>query len=85
MFRNRLVEETEPGGSYDLELGVKDLFQLRGTPLAQDASLDELRRSPWLNAMKGLFAWQQLQAIDREAPERIEVPSGSRIALQWKA
>src|SRR5206468_867758 len=35
-------------------------------------------------AMKGLFTWQQLQGIDREAPERIEVPSGSRIAVQYE-
>jgi ATP-dependent helicase HrpB len=34
--------------------------------------------------MTGLFTWQQLQMIDREAPERIEVPSGSRIAVQYE-
>ena len=34
--------------------------------------------------MKGLFTWQQLQTIEREAPERIEVPSGSRIALHYE-
>jgi ATP-dependent helicase HrpB len=37
-----------------------------------------------LQAIKGLFTWQQLQTIDREAPERIEVPSGSRIAVQYE-
>jgi ATP-dependent RNA helicase HrpB len=47
-------------------------------------SLAELRAAPWLHAMKGLFTWQQLQVIDREAPERIEVPSGSRIAVQYE-
>src|SRR4029079_18660403 len=47
-------------------------------------SLEELRRGAWLDARRGLFTWQQLQAIDREAPERIEVPSGSRIALQYE-
>jgi ATP-dependent helicase HrpB len=47
-------------------------------------SFADLRRAPWLAAMKGLFTWQQLQTIDREAPERIEVPSGSRIALQYE-
>ncbi|HZN34291.1 MAG TPA: ATP-dependent helicase HrpB [Pirellulaceae bacterium] len=48
-------------------------------------SLAELRAAPWLHALKSLFDWQQLQAIDREAPERIEVPSGSRIAVQYEA
>jgi ATP-dependent helicase HrpB len=47
-------------------------------------SLAELRQAPWLHAMKGLFSWQQLQTIDREVPERIEVPSGSRIALAYE-
>jgi ATP-dependent helicase HrpB len=47
-------------------------------------SLAELKNAPWLDAMKGLFTWQQLQAIDREAPERLEVPSGSRIAVQYE-
>jgi ATP-dependent helicase HrpB len=47
-------------------------------------SLDELRNAPWLEAMQGLFTWQQLQLIDREAPARMEVPSGSRIAVQYE-
>jgi ATP-dependent helicase HrpB len=47
-------------------------------------SLPELHSAPWLHAMKGLFTWQQLQTIDGEAPERIEVPSGSRIALHYE-
>jgi ATP-dependent helicase HrpB len=48
-------------------------------------SLDEVRRGPWLQAIKSLFDYRQLQTIDREAPERIEVPSGSRIAVQYEA
>jgi len=47
-------------------------------------SLAELREAPWLDAMKGLFPWQQLQVIEREVPERIEVPSGSWIAVQYE-
>jgi len=47
-------------------------------------SLAELRRAPWLAAMKSLFTWQQLQTIDREAPERVQVPSGNRIALFYE-
>src|SRR5262249_17496747 len=46
-------------------------------------SLGELQNAPWLDAMRSLFSWQQLQAIDREAPTQIEVPSGSRIALLY--
>jgi len=47
-------------------------------------SLGELRQAAWLQSIKGLFTWQQLQTVDREAPERIEVPSGSRIAVQYE-
>jgi ATP-dependent helicase HrpB len=47
-------------------------------------SLADLRAAPWLQAIKGLFTWQQLAAIEREAPERIEVPSGSQILVQYE-
>jgi ATP-dependent helicase HrpB len=71
----------------DLELPTLDDAALAGL-LPQVAagcrSLAELRAGPWLNAMKGLFTWQQLQIIDREAPERIEVPSGSKIAVRYE-
>jgi ATP-dependent helicase HrpB len=47
-------------------------------------SLAEVRRAAWLDYLRGRFSYQQLQAIEREAPERIEVPSGSRIALSYE-
>lgn len=47
-------------------------------------SFADLRRSPWLHAAKSLFTYPQLQLIEREAPEWIEVPSGSRIAVQYE-
>ena len=34
--------------------------------------------------MKSLLTYPQLQLIERETPERIEVPSGSRIAVQYE-
>ena len=71
----------------DLELPPLDDEALRSL-LPQLASgrrsLAELRSAPWLHALKSLFNWQQLQAIEREAPERIEVPSGSHIAVQYE-
>ena len=47
-------------------------------------SLDELRKASWLAAIQALLSPTQWQAIEREAPERIEVPSGSRIKLQYE-
>ncbi len=47
-------------------------------------SLDEVRHGPWLMAIKGLFDYGQLQTVEREAPERIEVPTGNRITLTYE-
>jgi ATP-dependent helicase HrpB len=84
-FRNRVqcLNQWMP----DLKLPPLDDQQLRDL-LPQLAvgrrSLAEMRRAPWLNALKSLFTWQQLQTIERGAPERIEVPSGSRVALMYE-
>ena len=47
-------------------------------------SFDELRKAPWLARIQGLLTPEQRQAVEREAPERIEVPSGSRIKLHYE-
>jgi ATP-dependent RNA helicase HrpB len=47
-------------------------------------SFEELRKADWLRALQGLLSHAQLQALEREAPERLEVPSGSRIALKYE-
>ena len=47
-------------------------------------SFAELRKAPWRAAIQGLLTPAQRQAVEREAPERIQVPSGSRIALRYE-
>ncbi len=47
-------------------------------------SFDDLRRAPLLDHLRGRLTWQQLAALDREAPERIEVPSGSHVRLAYE-
>jgi ATP-dependent helicase HrpB len=47
-------------------------------------SVAAVRSGPWLDHIQGAFSYQQLQLIDREAPERIEVPTGSHIALEYQ-
>lgn len=47
-------------------------------------SFAELRRAPWLTAVRGLFAYEQLQTLDREAPERLTVPSGRSVPLRYE-
>jgi ATP-dependent helicase HrpB len=47
-------------------------------------SFDDLRRADWLGALHARLTHAQLQTIEREAPERIAVPSGSRIAVKYE-
>ena len=47
-------------------------------------SLAEVRRRPLRAVLEGLLDGSQRAALDRYAPERIEVPSGSRIALAYE-
>jgi ATP-dependent helicase HrpB len=47
-------------------------------------SFAELRDAPWLEAVQGRLTAAQRQAVEREAPERLEVPSGSRLLLRYE-
>jgi ATP-dependent helicase HrpB len=72
----------------ELGLPALDESQLAGLlpGLCQNCrSFDDLRRAPWLQWIKSLFTPAQLQAIEREAPEKLAVPSGNRVAIQYKA
>jgi len=47
-------------------------------------SLAELRDGPWLNVLRGRLSYEQLRAVEAEAPERIAVPSGSQIRIEYE-
>jgi ATP-dependent helicase HrpB len=47
-------------------------------------SFADLLRADWLAAIQGRLTHAQRQAVEHEAPERIEVPSGSRLALHYE-
>jgi len=47
-------------------------------------SFAELRRAPLLEALQGTLSYAQREAVRREAPERLEVPSGSRVKLVYE-
>src|SRR5262249_24106256 len=47
-------------------------------------SFAELRQADWLGALQARLTHAQKQALDREAPERLTVPSGSRIVLRYE-
>ncbi len=47
-------------------------------------SFAELRDGPWSAALQGQLTHVQRQAVEREAPERLAVPSGNRLALHYE-
>lgn len=46
-------------------------------------SLAELRAAPWLDHLRGLYTYEQLQWIDQHAPAKLKVPSGNSIAVHY--
>jgi len=71
----------------ELKLPTFDDAQLREmlTELSMTCrSFEELRQATWLDLLKGRLSYAQREAVDREAPERLSVPSGSRIALAYE-
>jgi ATP-dependent helicase HrpB len=47
-------------------------------------SLDELRKLPWSELVRMQLTHEQRQLLEREAPERMTVPSGSQIKLDYE-
>jgi ATP-dependent helicase HrpB len=85
-FRNRV--RCLAGWMPELELPNLDDEGLRALllTLARGCrSFADLRRASWLGAMRGLLSPQQAAAVEREAPARIEVPSGSAIRLHYES
>ena len=53
--------------------------------VAGHRSFADLHRAPLLEVMKGTLGYEQLQALERQAPERLPVPSGSQIRLDYES
>ncbi|HEX4954561.1 MAG TPA: ATP-dependent helicase HrpB [Thermoanaerobaculia bacterium] len=64
--------------------GPEDLAGLLPGLAAGKRSLEELRRLPWVEILTGLLSTQQREALEREAPERLAVPSGSRLRVEYE-
>jgi ATP-dependent helicase HrpB len=52
--------------------------------LAGLRSMDQVNRLDWNGILLSLLSWEQQQALDRLAPTHLQVPSGSRIALDYR-
>lgn len=71
----------------ELELPVFDdamLADLARELAAGRRSFAEMRRAPLLEALRSRLSWSQQRALDLHAPERIDVPSGSSIRLDYE-
>jgi ATP-dependent helicase HrpB len=66
------------------EIGMPLLEQVAEELCDGKRSLGEVRNAPWLDWLRNRFTPEQLQAIDREAPIKMEVPSGSLIKIEYE-
>jgi ATP-dependent helicase HrpB len=61
-----------------------DLARVLAPLCAGRADFAALRQAARSGALRGVLTWEQAAALERDAPERIEVPSGSRVALAYE-
>jgi ATP-dependent helicase HrpB len=47
-------------------------------------SLADVRTGPWLDLLRGRLTYEQSRAVEAEAPDRITVPSGSQIRVEYE-
>jgi ATP-dependent helicase HrpB len=66
------------------ELNEGTLHEVCRQLCEQRRSFAELKKAPWRDWLLGRFSNDQLRILDREAPRRIEVPSGSSIRIEYE-
>ncbi|WP_181311335.1 ATP-dependent helicase HrpB [Nocardioides campestrisoli] len=64
---------------------TQDLESWLGPQLARVRSAQDLRRIDVGAALRALLPWQQAGRLDELAPERVEVPSGSSVRIDYSA
>lgn len=65
-------------------LGTESLQEVARELCRGNRSLEQVRSGAWLQWLGGLLTAEQLRAVQQEVPERIEVPSGSSIRLEYQ-
>lgn len=82
-FLHRAVGDPWPDVS-DTAL-TANLHAWLGPQLARVRSAEDLRRIDVLQALRALLPWPEASELDVLAPERVEVPSGSNIRVDYGA
>ncbi|HWJ09404.1 MAG TPA: ATP-dependent helicase HrpB [Nocardioides sp.] len=80
-FLHRALGDPWPDVS-DVAL-TRDLHAWLGPQLARVRSAQDLRRIDVTAALRGLLPWPQAGRLDELAPERVEVPSGSSVRVDY--
>jgi len=71
------------------ELDLPDLSQAAMESVCRElcqqyTTLAELKKAPWIDWIMNRISRDQMSTLNREAPERITVPSGSAIIIQYQ-
>ncbi|MDT8420294.1 MAG: ATP-dependent helicase HrpB [Desulfuromonadales bacterium] len=86
MARARLAKKAAPNETWP-ELSRPKLLENIDNwllpHLGRARNSKDLKNIDLLNALQSLFDWQQLKRLERLAPERVRVASGSNIRLQY--
>ncbi|QCX29222.1 ATP-dependent helicase HrpB [Nocardioides jishulii] len=64
---------------------TQNLHEWLGPQLARVRSAADLRRIDLVAALRALLPWPQAGRLDELAPERVEVPSGSSVRIDYSA
>lgn len=86
--RATFLHQQLPGGDWDdwSDQALSETLENWLTPfLTEVSNRNNLKRIDLDAALKARIGWQKLQKLDRLAPERLEVPSGSRIRIEYKS
>ena len=78
----RLLGENFPCLEDDVLLSSLDKWLLPF--LGNIRRISELKNLDLLSILRSMYSYQELQVLDKEAPESWEVPSGSKIKLEYK-
>ena len=78
----RLLGENFPCLEEDVLLSSLDKWLLPF--LGNIRRISELKKLDLLSILRSMYSYQELQVLEKEAPERWEVPSGSKIKLEYK-
>ena len=85
--RAAFLHQQLPGGDWDdwSDQALSATLEAWLTPFLSGVShRNSLKRIDLAAALKARIGWQKLQKLDRMAPEKLAVPSGSKIRIEYK-